>query len=131
MVRGSGRGVNAPSTATCSALLTKHDKLKNRCESLMLKKQCMQGFVEEAKQLRAKTKDLKTTNTLAKGAILKRNNMKRPIVAEKRVEELEAESKASQDATRQRPAAVKESKRGAANTIAQLSASLRRFMEVL
>lgn len=67
VVRGSGSGVSAPSTAAYSALLAERDKLRSRCETVILGNQCMPCLAEEAKQLRAKVADTEKLNALAGG----------------------------------------------------------------
>lgn len=79
-----------PSTAAYFSLRAEHDELKCRCEALLLESQCIPGFVEEAKELRAKVADVEKSTALTKRTPTRRQNKKRLTVVEERIIALDA-----------------------------------------
>lgn len=87
---GSENSLGALSTAVYSTLLAAHNEFKSLSGALMLECQCIPRLAEEAKKLRAKVADIKKFNALPKSTSNRKRNKKRPTVAGKCVNALEA-----------------------------------------
>lgn len=86
--------------------------------------------MEEAKQLRAKVASKKKTNALANGALLRGKSERWPSAGKERVNALEPNLEAVQDAQEHSIKFAEESKKQAAETVVQLATSLQRVTEI-
>lgn len=77
------------SIAAFSVLLTDRDELRNRCEALMMKNQCIAGLAAEAKKLRENLTDCVKTDGTSRPSP-KCRGRKRVTTTDKRLIALEA-----------------------------------------